>query len=150
MSNPFAEDPFDAGSADDPFGDEDLFDAQRDSFPNMEWVIGRLVLVWPTEIKSVKGDNGDYLTAVCRVAVLDGEPTQDMPKIPCEIEPFRFNSESCINDLKHLVGATRPKLARVAEKPSKKNKLIMARFFDAPSDQDKVRAREYMKAHARR
>lgn len=150
MSNPFAEDPFDTGDSGDPFGDEDPFDAQRDSFPNVEWVVGRLVLVWPSEIKPMKGESGDYLTAVCRVAVLDGEPTQDMPKIPCQIEPFRFNSESCVNDLKHLVGSRKPKLARVAEKPSKKNKLIMARFFDAPSDQDKVHAREYMKAHAHR
>lgn len=150
MTNPFAgDDPFDvtAGGG-DPFDDEDPFDTQRDNFPNADWVVNRLLLLWPTEIlHDLKGSTGNYDAIVCRVAVLDGEPTENMPKIPCVIEPFRFNADSIIRDLKYLIGTGRPKLARVGEKPSKANAKIMARFLTEPSTQDIAAARAYLKTH---
>ena len=150
-ANPFeTEDPWEATTAEaNPFGDED-FETQRDSFPSVEWVINRLVLIWPTEFmaEGIVGDSGNrFYPMVCRVAVLDGPVTDDLPKIPMEIEPFRFNAESIANDLKHLLGKNKPKLARVAEKPSKKNKTVNARFLAAPEDADIEVARAYMKSH---
>lgn len=148
MTNPFADDfevnPFDA---DDPF--EDDFENARDNFPNADWVIDRLLLVWPQELlKDIPGNTGNtYDSMVCRIVVLDGPPTDDMPKIPIEIVPFRFNADGIIADLKHLVGGKKAKLARLREKPSKPNPKIMARYFAAPEDADIAKAREYMKAH---
>ena len=139
------DDRVDTGAA-DPFGDDDPFDSARDSFPNAEWVIDRLVLVWPMELLTgLKGNTGNlYDSMVCRIVVLDGPATEDMPKIPCEIVPFRFNADGIISDLKHLVGSSKPKLARVKETPSKANPKIMARFFAAPDDADKGVARKYL------
>lgn len=148
MSNPFDApgDPWDATAidGDDPFGDEDPFDKARDTFPKVDWLIDRLILIWPSEIVHLNGDNGPYDAVEGRIAVLDGETTEDMPKIPCEIVPFRFNSDSIIKDVKHLIGSNKPKLARVTEKPSKRNKLIMARFLTAPSEEDRTLARKYL------
>jgi hypothetical protein len=153
-ANPFetADDPWEATTAEaNPFDDDEpLFDTQRDTFPNVEWVIGRLLLIWPTEFmaEGILGDSGNrFYPMVCRIAVLDGETTDNLPKIPMEIEPFRFNAESIARDLKHLLGKNRPKLARIAEKPSKKNKSVMARFLAAPDDADIALATKYMKSH---
>lgn len=151
MTNPFdtAEDPWDTtAGADDPFADDDPFDKARDSFPNADWVMDRLLLIWPTELLTdLKGNTGTYSSMVCRIVVLDGNPTEDIPKIPYEIEPFRFNSDGIISDLKHLVGARRPKLGRLRETPSKANPKIMARFLGAPDKSDQDIALRYMKAH---
>jgi hypothetical protein len=46
-----------------------------------------------------------------------------------------------------LLGKNRPKLARVTEKQSKKNKTVMARFLAAPDDADIALAKAYMKSH---
>jgi len=148
MTNPFDEDPWDTtAGADDPFADDDPFEKQRDNFPNADWVVNRLLLLWPTEVLTgLKGTTGDYSAIVCKVAVLDGEPTEDMPKIPCVIEPFRFNADSIIRDLKHLIGG-KPKLARVSEKPSKANAKIMARFLTEPSAEDMALARTFLKTY---
>ena len=150
-ANPFeTEDPWEATTAEaNPF-DEDDFEPQRDTFPNVEWVLERLVLIWPTEFmaEGIVGESGNrFYPMVCRIAVLDGKTNDNLPKIPMEIEPFRFNAESIVNDLKHLLGKNRPKLARVTEKQSKKSKTVMARFLAAPDDADIATARAYMKSH---
>jgi len=150
MTNPFDDDPWaseaTAIDGDDPFGDEDPFDNQRDGFAKVEWLIQpeRLVLMWPLEIKHLQGDNGPFDAIECRLVVLDGPTNENIPTIPYEILPFRFNSESIVNDLKHLIGSRKPKLARVHSQPSKRNKLVPARFLTAPTEEDRTLARKYM------
>lgn len=145
-ATPFDEPDWDATMArgEDPFGD-DPFDSTRETFPTVEWVIGRLVLIYPEEILDLKNKSGEPYQAVsCRVVVLDGETTEDIPKVPYVIEQMRFNSDSIIGEVKRLIGKGRPNLSRVNETPSKRNEKIMARFLSAPTDEDKRVARRYL------
>lgn len=129
---------------------DDPFASPRSTFPNMDWIVGRLVLCYPTQIKKDLPGNdrkSTYNAIVADVHVLDGDTITDGDtplSIPGVLDDFRFNGEQFVDGMTKLVGTKRPYLCRIGEAPSKINRNVMARFPLTPTDADKVTAKAYM------
>lgn len=138
-----------AAPAADPFGEQtDPFDTPRQTLPNLDWLVGRLCLIYPskklTGLKSKSG-GADYEAVVADVYVLDGAITEFVPAVPGKIEDFRFNGENFVPELERSIGTGRPKLFRIAEQPSRPNPKVMTRFPDRDvTEGDKVLAKAFM------
>jgi hypothetical protein len=139
-----------------PFGVKDadaLFDKARTGFVGIADCIDRLIIVFPLEIRSAKGNDGtDYQKCVADVVILDGEPSEAFESLPATVDGMHISNGTTVDKCKANLrkGEGKPILGRVAESPSKYNRKVMAQYLVAPTDEDVMLAAAYLKAHPRK
>jgi hypothetical protein len=129
--------------------DVDPFVDASDAWVKVEHLKGRLVLVTPTAVgqraSTMRGQEGkmyDYVET--ETVVLDGEPTDLLPTIPCVLDGFQWAGSAVVPQLKSKVGTGRMVLGRANSKPSQTKGFGDANVLSAPTDEDKVVARAFI------
>lgn len=120
---------------------DDPFDVATTTFINPEDLVGRLVLVIPTDSGQAKGDDGNMYTYITGdMLVLDGEPSDKMPgPFPYRVDGQRFSAGMMVNQLKPKLPTKRMLVGRVDSRPGKFKKLAFS--FGEPTEADVAAAR---------
>lgn len=133
----------------------DPFDEAHEGFLKMDDLLGRLLLITVMESGERESnlpnskEGASYVWVETDTVVLDGDITDMIDEVPCTLEAFQFSGQRITGQLlaplkKKLRGAgTGLVLGRLAQVKAVKFKTL-AWTLDAPTDADKVLARDYI------
>jgi hypothetical protein len=132
--------------------DDDEFDTASEAFVKTEHLLGRLLLVTPIstgERKStMRGQEGTvYEYVESTVIVLDGDVTDLIDKVPAVLDGFQFSGATLNGQLKPKIRGGKRVLGRLGQKKSETKGFGPAWVLTQPTDEDKVLARTWIKAH---
>lgn len=144
-------------SADTDLFDEDLddFDEARSAFVKMDDLEGRLLLVHPQDTgereSNLPGQAGKmYKYVITDVVVLDGEITEMIDEVPMVLDGFQLTGQTIVGQLEPKIRKGRKVLGRLTKKPAQQRGFSPAWVLADPTDEDKAKARAYLKAEAER
>ena len=116
----------------DPFaqttGDLDLdFSDPTTEYTTIDDIDGRLVCIFPKEIRTQVGNDGNpYDKVVADVIVLDGPVTDKVTEVPMFIADMHLSAGAVVGAIRGNVRTGKPVLCRVDSRPSTKNKRVLA------------------------
>ena len=120
----------------------DPFATPSKEFVSIDHLDGRLVVVFPEEIRSRTGSNGkDYDYVIADVLVFDGPTTDLIPSLPHKVEQMHLSATAVVGALRAHVKTHRPVIGRIDSRPSTKNRNVKAYGMAEPTQADKDTAR---------
>ncbi len=146
-----SQDPWANNSADPSNPDsDDEFDSATSDYLTVSDIDGRLVLIWPHELREEVGTTGVYKKIIADVAILDGTPGETERRLGFEATPYasermHLSNKAIVETLTTKVGTGRPTLGRITSAPSKVNRTVRAFWLGEPTSADANVARQYLR-----
>lgn len=133
----------------------DPFSTARDAFIKQEHIVGRLLLITPTDSgtrqSTLPGQTDkEYIYIVTDTVVLDGDVDDMVDEIPLLLEDFQFSGQAITAQLQPALRKKGMVLGRLGQKPSQTKGFGDAWVLAEPSEADKVIARNYLAEEEKR
>lgn len=140
MDTATAQDPFAATATD---AGADMFDDPSTDFVTVDDLDGRLVCVYPKEVRredSRTNAGKQYDKIVADVIVLSGPVTDKVTEVPMFLPDMHFSAGAVVGALRGGVGTGRPRLGRIDSQPSRHNRQVKAYGMKPATDAEKTQA----------
>jgi hypothetical protein len=133
----------------------DPFSTARDAFIKQEHVVGRLLLITPTDSGTRQSNlpgqtDREYTFIVTDTVVLDGDVDDMVDEVPLLLEDFQYSGQAITAQLSPALRKKGMVLGRLGQKPSQTKGFGPAWVLAEPTEADKVVARDYLAEQAKR